>query len=212
MTRFTSASSLMSSDYLLSILFSISVVGVIRNKKSIYSSEATATDERVRADDHNFVIHPCFRDSLQCVSAINLKPFDSNPIDTEIIISRIGRGLTPYEESTSGYEFFLKETDRLIQRFKKGIASDGLPPEIQEELLISIVSIEGQLESCLDREEPRYTTDTLLKVGTYFSELGSRLDQSAYAGSKSELSDLADRVSLISREFGLGQGRRRFRA
>ena len=119
--RYPASASLLSSDYLLSILFMVGVVGVVRQGKTIYSCFSNG-DDRVHAADKEFVIHPCFRDALQCLSAINLRPFEQDPMDVEIALTRIGRGLSSYEESISDRAYGSLQLESVFKRLKSSLS------------------------------------------------------------------------------------------
>ena len=209
--RYPSAAVLLSSDYLLSVAFLVGVLGVVRDKKTLYSCDAH-TDERVRTGDKEFVIYPSFRDALQCISAINLKPFEQNPIDIEILHTRIGRGFTRYEESTDVGPYAVEEVAHMIARTKSGLAGSNLPPEIKEEILLSVVAIEGQVEQCGFQHGSRTVLDVMTKAGLYFSDLRERMVKNNIVTPKDDLTYMVANTAEACRDFGAGQFGRRYRS
>jgi hypothetical protein len=209
-TRYPAAAALLSSDYLLSVSFLIGVLGVIREKTTRYSCDAPS-DESVRASDNDFIIHPCFREGLQCVSAINLKPFEQNPIDVEILHSRFERGLSVHIESMAKASYSLREVESLIHRVKQEVAGSKLSSEIKEEILLSVVAIEGQVRRCGFHDDYESVSEVLTKAGLYFSDLGNRVLETEILNRKDDLVYTVSNVSDACLEYTAGRFRRGMR-
>jgi hypothetical protein len=64
----------LSENELLSVLYSIGFLGVMRQGLAVYTYQ-DRQERRVRPEEVEFIIHPCFREALHSTSAINLSPF-----------------------------------------------------------------------------------------------------------------------------------------
>jgi hypothetical protein len=75
--RYPNLASVLTPHTFLSILYSIGLLGVIRDGKTLYSFGRHEDDE-IRVVDNDFIIHPCFRNALQSTSAIKLSPYEAD--------------------------------------------------------------------------------------------------------------------------------------
>jgi hypothetical protein len=199
-TRYPFLAKSMSSSFLLDVLFVVGIIGTVRNGATIYACN-TDDDQRLRLEDKDFVVHPCFREALECVSAINLKPFEENPISLQAITP--GRGLSrPEGVDREYYEF--RDLIAATKAVKAGISKLNAPIEIKDEIVKSISIIISQIEVHESAIDTPLAADFMTKAGLYLVELEDRLCENNLASSKSDLIYELRRLSMYYREFGFG--------
>jgi hypothetical protein len=80
---------LASTESILQVLYSIGMIGTVRQGKTFFNYHVSQ-DQTLQPNDTDFVVHPCFRFALQCSSAFGEAPVE---IDPELLQSRFRRGV-----------------------------------------------------------------------------------------------------------------------
>ncbi len=213
-TRYPSSQSVLSADYLLSVFFAISVVGVIRDEQSMYFCNADF-DDNLSIQDDNFAIHPCFREALQCNSAIDLPPFEeSNVIQLETVRGRIRRGAQGIgiEESDSPTRSLIKEAKFNIENILRSIPELDITSEIKDELRINIFRVRNEmdtLENSFDEVEQR---DALEKIASFLRVLQRNLIRKELISAKHDIFYRLEDAAYLFDEIAYGSRRRRYRS
>lgn len=174
-----------SEDSILNILYSIGFIGIERNGKTSYYYEDSQT---VEFKDKMFVVHPAFRNSLKCISSINIKPFETNGDDERYYFeTRRGRNAsrTLIESSRSVYSGYEKTSYR-IEHLLSVLENENLPTDISVELTKNFKKILKGFRGARygDIVELEILRRSCVK---YFDDVYSKLRESEYLTSKSEL-------------------------
>ncbi|MEA2950860.1 MAG: hypothetical protein QOJ96_380 [Alphaproteobacteria bacterium] len=205
-SRYPAIRHLLSADYILAILFSTGVLGVVRGDNPLYSSDSDA-EEKLKTNDDTFVVHPAFRDALQCLSAINLSPFEETSSDeTEAVISRLRRRSlgASHEDSSDPGEYFIREISNKIVEIRHGVADSELSVPVKEELRLNFASVEAELKKAMMRFDETEQRDTLERIGQFFREMSKRLSLGKLLSPKHDLTYQIKDVADLCQEYSLG--------
>ena len=133
-----------SADTLLSVLYSIGLLGIVRHSKTSYAYSQN-TERQVKSQDHEFVIHPCFRNALQSTTALKLSPFESEfDSNSRGLMSRVMRearhgvqeSLRPARFERA-FMYLAESVGRLRVRTEKA----SLPEELREEIAANLTAM-----------------------------------------------------------------------
>jgi hypothetical protein len=166
----------------LTILYSIGFLGVIRNEQTTYVYNDPRTIEYY---EMQFVIHPAFREALRSTSSVDLAPYESTSFNANINQIRIeGRiGLSPRRGSikairgSRGFRLvqYVKE---MCERIEMVVAKSNLPEEVRSEVRHNLRSVRT------DAENIRYDDDEIAiyelsqRVLRFFSNFRRKLRES----------------------------------
>ena len=179
---------LASSESILQVLYSIGLIGTVRQGKTIYNYHVSQ-DQTLQPTDTDYVVHPCFRFALQCSSAFGEAPAE---IDRDLLQSRFRRGVrvgqafeeVPFEERAMS----------LVLRFLKDarIAVEGgsMAEDLRRELRRNFIAVEEQLTQAMDSYDETVVRVTSIRVYRFLSELTSKVENSGFGADKEVLSRL----------------------
>lgn len=190
--RYPSLGHVFSTDTLLSILYSIGLLGVIRNGKTAYVY-AQNTERQVKAQDREFVLHPCFRNALQSTSAIKLAPFESElDPDSRALVSRFAREARHgIQESTMAARFarafmYLAQT---VVRLRLRLEKTSLPDELRAELATNLIAMRNELTQAADLEfdDPLLVQNVVARLHRHLRQLTGRLGEGGWLAQDKDL-------------------------
>jgi hypothetical protein len=211
--RFPAIRHQLSADYILSVLFSTGVIGAVRADNPIYFCDSD-TEEKLRTSDSQFIVHPGFRDALQCTSAINLSPFEETSGETEAILSRVRRRSlsSSHEEGSGPGEYFIAEVTDRISLLRRSLADTPITAHVKDELRVNFASIEAELMRATASYDEIERRDALERIGQFLREMARRLRDNHLVPEKHDLNYEITNVARLCLEFSLGQFQRRFRS
>lgn len=209
-SRYPSLSHVFSTDTLLSVLYSIGLLGVVRNSRTCYAYSQN-TERQVKSQDREFVIHPCFRNALQSTSAIKLSPFESEfDANSRGLLSRFVRearhglfeSLRParYER---GFMYLIESVGQLRLRIEK----TSLPEELRQEIGVNLMAMRDELRQAmeLDVSDPFIVQNVVARLHRHLGQLTERLNDGGWLTQDKDLfyrlpgSDGADGKVHLSR-------------
>jgi hypothetical protein len=210
-SRYPNLGTALSPTTLLSILYSIGLLGVIRNGETVYSYQEKV-ERGIRAADTQFVLHPCFRHALQSVSAMNLKPFV--PIDDEPDIEELrSKVRTEYRHEQSpqlrgarSVRYF-QYTRYSLERLLEGLNEASLPSEINDELRANVRAMFTDINRTSEDENPARVVETSARIARHLREMGRRVREQEWGSSVNTLllllTEAQEETELFLRRGGL---------
>jgi hypothetical protein len=172
-TRYPNLAHFFSPVPLLSVLYSIGFLGTIRHGKTYYAY-TESMDRQIQMTDKEFVLHPCFRNALQSISAIKLSPFD-----TELDNDGRGRlvGLEPIGiKSTRGVGYFGSD----VRELRLEIGRSNMPDEVRVELQANLAAVEGGLRGAFEVGNPVLVGDAINRAHRHLLQLNQRLEETPW--------------------------------
>ena len=183
--RYPSLGHVFSTDTLLSVLYSIGLLGIVRDARTCYAYSQN-TERQVRTQDREFVIHPCFRNALQSTSAIRLSPFESEfDANSRGLVSRFMRearhgvfeSLRP-ARSERGFMYLMDGVGQLRLRIEK----TNLPEELREEIVTNLSAIREELRQAMELEvgDPLIVQNVVARLHRHLRQLTERLSEGGW--------------------------------
>lgn len=188
-----------SADALLSILYTIGIIGLVRKGSTRYSYQDPAS-RRVEANERDFAIHPCFRHALGSHSTINTAPYQA--IDLQLLRGRFMREerISFQSVKLSAPRRFIHYSVMSLERIESAVVRSGLPDEVRVELRGTIASISNELKTLEHMDSPILSTESLGRAVRYLAQVEESLTRQGLLREKDDLA-----VSL--REFASEQER-----
>lgn len=214
--RYPESQRSLSADFILSILFFVGVIGTVREESPIYFCDCDS-DEKLRIEDNDFVVHPCFREALQCNSAMNLRPFYQNPQFTdELARSKKARflrqSISAKEESIDADSYFISDVQRYLARLREGISELEISSEIQDEIRTNVGKVESELEGSVRAADDLELTDSMGRMVTFFRALEKGLIERNLCSPKNDFIYAVRRVTDMCRDGAMSAHSRRSHA
>lgn len=181
-SRYPSLSHTFSTDTLLSILYAIGLLGVVRNGQTFYSFHANA-ERQIKANDREFVLHPCFRSALQSTSALKLSAYQPYQGDERGLMLRRQVALDapqfwgPIRTRATRSVRFLGYTGRSLDSLRAAVEKSSLPEELRAEIRSSLTIVRQELSSALERSDPLVIADVGSRVHRHLSQVLKRLHE-----------------------------------
>ena len=208
--RYPNLSASFSSDALLSVLYSIGLLGVVRNSLPFYYYQ-DKMERQILFSDRDFVIHPCFRQALQSVFAIKMQPFETGEygrnvrtrIEREIRIGKqeVARGSVPAR--ALGYTY--KE----LQSLRSYIQNSSLPGDLIEELCSNIAAIQADLQAAMDAGDlgPGDLMEAIGRIERYIRKMQSGIEDLSLGDSQLQYAfvELIESMERFRRSGSLGE-------
>ena len=180
-----------SADSILSVLYSIGLLGVVRHGKTCYSFGQNS-ERQIQAKDLEFVLHPCFRSALQSTSAIKLSAFESildierrgarSRFDREALIGHLDiyRGA----RSERGFRYLGINLERL----RMAVEKSSLPEEIRTEVSSNLAAMLAEVrEVDIDYENPLVVREVMLRQHRHLRQMSDRLSDSDWLSENKDL-------------------------
>jgi hypothetical protein len=198
-SRYPESKRQLSSDLMLTVLFFIGVIGAIRKSEPLYFHECEV-DERLRVEDQEFVVHPGFREALQCTSAINLTPFEQNAqfvnATARSYRSRFRRqSITGREEAYDSLFYITRDLGSRIADLKDSLARLHMSSQIMEEIRTNLVSIEDELVGLDQIGDGLELRDTAQRMALFFRNMERGLIDRQILSQKSDFAYKARQIS-----------------
>jgi energy-coupling factor transporter ATP-binding protein EcfA2 len=189
-TRFPSFGSTLSADAILSTLYSIGLLGVIRHGEATFYYQEK-TERRIQPKDCEFIIHPCFRNALQSTSAMHLNPFESTlNEDNPYLLMRFQReariGQHEIFRGPRGIRF-LKYISKNFYMLRAALEKSPLPTELCEEVRTDIAAMQKDVEFASDSADTIIVNETATRVHRHITQVINRLKEQRWLTPKSEL-------------------------
>ena len=184
---------------LLSVLYSIGLLGVVRDGEAKFSYESQA-DSGLDGSDHHFSIHPGFRDALRSTSTLNVRQFE--PLLDELrgaIRGEVGRN-RPVLRGTRDRRFArssLYEFDRLIE---VALAS-SLPVELREEIVASCRTMQVDLESTLELSDGDGLTVVVSRITKHLRDIHANLSLYGWDSSSKDVLVATEQLRFAMEQF-----------
>jgi hypothetical protein len=165
-------------DSVLSVLYSIGFLGVIRNEQTIYVYNDPQTIEYYETQ---FVIHPAFREALRSTSSVDLIPYEPTQfaaIEAELDIGfsarrgafRGTRGSRPFR--------FVQYVREACERIEMICAKSRLPEEVRTEIRRNLRSVRTDAENARYAENEIVIYELSQRVLRFFINLRTKLRDS----------------------------------
>jgi hypothetical protein len=180
--RYPNLRHVFSPDTLLSVLYSIGLLGAVRQGKTCYSY-AQGTERQIRQNDNEFVLHPSFRNALQSTSAMKLSLFESEfESGNRSLVTRFQREF----RHGAGFESLraprfsrgLKYLDERVQSLAITIEKSNLPEEVRVEVGSNLTAMRNELRQAQEYSDPIVVQNVLSKLYRHLSRLVQRLLES----------------------------------
>lgn len=166
-------------DGVLTVLYSIGFLGVIRNEQTAYVFNDPNTIEYYETQ---FVIHPAFREALRSTSSVDLIPYEPTlfAASVEQIAAEFNIGLSSRRGSVKGIRssrpfLFVRYVREICDRIEMITAKSRLPEEVRAEIRRNLRSVSADVENIIhsDGEIPVY--DLSQRVLRFFVNLRAKL-------------------------------------
>jgi hypothetical protein len=187
-TRYAQYTNVFHVDGVLDILYDIGFLGVVRNDAATY-----AYDDPLRIERHEaqFLIHPCFREALQSVSSVDVRPYEATDLRIRVLAERglavHSIGLVRGRRSSR----LRREVRNLCDNVLESIEASRLPSEVKTEVVRSLQRIDSDAAVLLDDwvEETGWTLarDVVMRARRYFQELDEKLDSLCLLNDRDEV-------------------------
>ena len=194
---------LCSSDSILQILYSIGMLGIVRNGKTLYNFHVSQ-DQALLPHDKEFVVHPCFRSALQTSNAFGEVPSE---IDPELLRSRFLRGARQgrYYEDQPFEEKALSLILRYLKDARIAIEGAGIADDLRRELHRNIKIIEDQLSLAVGSYDDTFIRVTTARTLRFLMGVTDKLEESEFSVDRDVLFRLERIVSAL-RDIEYGHG------
>jgi hypothetical protein len=213
--RYPESQRQLSADFILSILFFVGVIGAVRSTNAVYFCDCDF-DEKLRIEDDELVVHPCFREALQCNSAMNLRPFDQNPQFAGELApstrSRFARqSIHAQEDAIDPSAYFVGDVQRQVARLREDVGDLEISPQIQDEIRTNIGQVESELNGLVRSSDALELRDSIERIAVFFRALEKGLIDSGFVSPRNDFVYSMRGIGELCREgatFGrLGRGR-----
>ncbi|TWI69706.1 hypothetical protein IP91_00779 [Pseudoduganella lurida] len=202
----------LSADYPLSVLFSISVIGAVRDGEPAYFCNAEF-DDTLTLQDESFAIHPCFREALQCQSAIELPQFEDGGARIEAVRERIRRGtsVSGFEDSDVPVEYLTKELHAGLVLLRRQIVALDIAADVREELRMNIAAVDREVTRIGAQFDEVDARDAGERLSAFFKAMSKGLVKAGIMQERSDLYYLLNQLIEYCQEFAFGSRSRRYR-
>ena len=167
---------------ILSILYGIGFLGVIRNNQATYGHIDPRTIEFYEVQ---FVIHPAFREALRSTSSVDLIPYE--PTLFEAIISEhrsessARRSATRQSRGTRSFRF-VRYVQEMCERLELVAAKTNLPEEVRDEIRHNLRIIDNDANRVRHEEDEAALYEFSKQVLRFFTNLRSRVSDNQLFG------------------------------
>ncbi len=163
----------------LTILYSIGFLGVIRNEQTTYVYNDPGTIEYY---EMQFVIHPAFREALRSTSSVDLVPYEFNANIAQIK-NESSIGLSPRRGSIKairGSRGFLlvQYVIEMCERIEMVVAKSNLPEEVRNEVRQNLRSVSTDAENIRYANDEIYIYELSQRVLRFFTNFRRKLRES----------------------------------
>jgi hypothetical protein len=170
-------------DSILSILYSIGFLGVIRNEQTTFVYNDPGTIEYYETQ---FVIHPAFREALRSTSSVDLIQYEPTLFDASLsrIQSEISGGFSSRRGSIKGVRGgsayrLVNYVQEMCERIEMATVTSGLPEEVRAEVRRNLRSVNADAEKALNVDNSEITIHDLPQRSLkFFSNLKLKLRDS----------------------------------
>ncbi len=178
--RYPSLGHVFSADTFLSVLYSIGFLGVVRHGKTYYSYLQNS-ERQIRANDLEFVLHPCFRNALQSTSAMKLSPFEPQ-LDIRNIPTRFAREarLGLFEQLRGPRsERGLQYLESSLGRLRVGVEKSALPDELRTEIVSNLSAMQEEIRQAMEYyyADPSIAREVASRLYRHLSQITDRLNE-----------------------------------
>ena len=207
-SRYPNLSQGLSADGILSILYSIGLLGAVRNGRASYIYN-DRTERRIHPYDREFVIHPCFRIALKSTSAINVSPFQTaTERQNSVLISRFQREarIGHFERVRgSAPQRILYYTQSGLEASRAALEKTSLPEDLREELRSNFRAMEAGLREGLEGDAPMLLTDAAERIHRHLSQIHRNLRDKGWLEQDKDFSyGLEEIINELERYFYRG--------
>jgi len=176
-SRYPTVGRSISAEALLSIYYSIGLIGVIRSGSANYYYDQK-NERTIQPHDCEFVIHPCFRNALQCTSALDFVPFEGN--DLELIRGRFRREIRFGHaiESLSPRRGFraVGYVGDYLERLRVAVGKSSLPDELRREIAANLTAMQSTISNAMDSEDGGVVYGTMRRIHWHIAQMRKRLE------------------------------------
>jgi hypothetical protein len=179
---------LLSAESVLRVLYSIGLLGVIRDGRTVYNYDV-AQDQTIQPEDMEFVIHPSFRFALQSVSAVGHGPFQLDPAVLQSRFLREERfGIGAENIGPSRFARGLVLVARGLDELRQTFEQTALPGDLKKELHKNILSVQDQIRETIDLGEGYSMRMAAMQMHDYLRRLELNLGDKGYIHAERDLS------------------------
>ena len=182
----------LSENELLSILYSIGFLGVVRNGdgEAVYIYQ-DHHERRVRPEDLELVIHPSFRYALHSTSAINLAPFQGVESEDfgalrEAVFGEIRVGTLPVLRGPQKYRV-TSSLRRDFEELRTTVEKAPFPVDLRDEISSNFRTMIDHIARAEDEDEPLMPGDNLVRVLQHVSRMERNLREQGWFDRDSRL-------------------------
>ena len=195
-------------DGILSILYSIGFLGVMRNNQATYGHIDPRTIEYY---EKQFIIHPAFREALRSTSSVDLIPYE--PTLFASIISEHSIGFSSRRSSSKQYRGsrpfrFVSYVKEMCERIEYVAAKTNLPEEVRDEVSHNLLIIRSDADQVRYEENEAALFEFSNKVLRFFTNLRNRVTDNSqlFEDTRNKELEYAISSALLELDKGLAYG------
>ena len=188
---------------LLSVLFSIGLLGVVRNGDTQFSYEPGA-EKGINGSDIHFAIHPGFRDALRSTSTLNVKQFEPflNDVRGRIRGEIAWRSAPVFRGSRDTR--FARYTLFGFERLLEVVLASSLPVELREEIVTSCKKMQADLESTAGLYDGESLTVVVSRITKHLRDIQENLTRYGWDTSSKDVLAATEQLLYEMERFSRG--------